>query len=112
MGSGKDYGTNINTDYYGYDDVYIDFTQARLEMCDTASWSARTRCEIQTPQSWSANSITIKNNQGSFNNGDTAYLYVVDSAGAVNANGFSVIIGSGSQPDTTPPSAPIGVTVI
>ena len=92
------------------DDVYVDTTQARVELCDSSTWSARTHCEIQPATAWSDTGATITLNQGSFTNGTTAYLYVVDSAGNTS-NGQQVTIGSGSV-DTTPPAAPTGLSVI
>lgn len=92
------------------DDCYFDTTLARVEMCDSGAWSERSHCEIQIPSAWVNNSITLTANPGSFNNGDTAYLYVVDSTGAVNSIGYPVTLGS-SQSDTTPPAQPTGLIV-
>ncbi len=77
------------------DDVYVDNTQARVEMCTGSTWSNRTSCDIQIPTSWSTTSITTTVNQGSFDVDDTAYLYVVDSDGTVNVNGYEVTIQAG-----------------
>ncbi len=88
------------------DDIYIDNTRARVEVCNSSTWAARTHCEIQIPSAWSGTSITTTLNQGSFSGLSGAYLYVVDSSGAVNANGY--LLSSG---DTTPPAAPQGLTV-
>jgi len=95
IGSGKDYG-EAATDYYGYDDIYISFTQARVEICDTNTWPARTHCEIQIPTSWSSSSIEIRVNSGSFGSSDLAYLYVIDSAGAASS-GYAVQFGEGGE---------------
>jgi hypothetical protein len=96
-----------------FDDVFVQYgTQARVEIGDASTWRACTHREIQIPSAWSANSITFTTNQGSFTNGQTAYLYVVDSSGAINSSGYPITIGSGQEPDTTPPSPPTGVTVI
>lgn len=106
IGSGKDYGAAA-TDYYGYDDIFIDFTQARVELCNTSTWAARSTCHLQIPTAWSASSIGFTANTGGFSAGSTAYLYVVDSTGAANSNGYAVTVGGGA--DTTPPaiSAPL-----
>lgn len=93
------------------DNVYIDKTQARVELCDSATWAARTHCEIQPTTAWSDISNTINLNQGSFANGNMAYLYVVDANGAVNANGSAAILGSVAG-DTLAPSAPSGLSVL
>lgn len=114
IGSGKDYTADTSNNYYGYDDIYIDFTQARVEICDTASWTARTLCEIQIPQTWTASSIGIKVNTGTFATGSTAYLYVVDSNGLVNAQGYPLTIGIGGAPapPTTQISPPSGLKIV
>lgn len=75
------------------DDIYIDSTQARVEICDTATWAARTKCEIQIPSAWSTTSITATVNRGSFGATDNAYLYIVDSNGDANNNGYAITFG-------------------
>lgn len=102
-----DQGSGARFNFY-VDDVYVDVTRARVEVCDTSTWAARTRCEPQIPSAWSITSITVTGAMASFSSG-TAYLYVVDSTGAVNANGFPVTIGGSG--DTTPPAAPTGLGV-
>lgn len=126
IGAGHKDPTNNPDIFYGYDDVYINFTQARVELCNSSTWLARTSCEIQIPTAWSTNSITVKTNKGAFKTGDRAYLYIVDANGAVS-NGLPITIGSGGSTtnptpdptptdptpteDTTPPSAPTGLRV-
>lgn len=92
------------------DDIYIDNTRARVEIGDTAFWGNNTHREVQIPTTWSSDSITVTINQGSFNNGDTAYLFVVDENGEVNTNGYPITIGE-SESDTTPPQSPHGLAV-
>lgn len=84
------------------DDIYVDNTASRVEICTNSTWTARGACEVQIPSAWSASSITATVNQGAFANGATAYLYVVDSTGAVNTSGLPVAFGT-TQADTTPP---------
>jgi len=74
-----------------YDDVYVDSTQARVEIGDASTWSACTHREIQIPSAWSSNSITATVNRGSMSNG-TAYLYVVDADGNTNSSGYQITI--------------------
>jgi len=78
--------TNIYSFYA--DDVYVDRTRARVEVCNTATWSARTRCEIQIPSAWSDTAITFTGNQGTSSNFSNSYLYVIDKNGNVNSNGY------------------------
>ena len=100
---GWESNVSTNTLTYLMDDIYIDNTIARIEICPGNTWSSRGKCEIQIPSAWSASSITATVNQGSFADGATAYLYVVDGVGAVNSNGYPIPFGT-SQSDTTPPT--------
>lgn len=87
-----------------YDDVYIDNTRARVEMCQNSTWSTRGKCETQIPTAWNPNgsSITANINQGQFSVNTVAYLYVVNSDGTVNTNGYPVTINVGSGPIQAP----------
>jgi len=105
-------GAENQHDYQIYiDDVYVDNTQSRVEICDTSAWNERNHCEIQPASSWNSNgqNIEIAINAGTFSSGD-AYLFVIDSAGVANTTGYLVTFGSGSS-DTTPPASPIGLQV-
>ncbi|MFH1607756.1 MAG: hypothetical protein ABIA78_01350, partial [archaeon] len=83
-------GNGLNVGDIYQDDFFMQFgSQARVELCDTNVWSARIHCEIQPPTSWLATGdlITININQGSFNDGEQAYLFVVDENGDAS-NGY------------------------
>lgn len=100
---------------YNFDDIYVSYTLARVEICDSATWNdnqAR-HCEVQPPFSWSpsGNSITVKANNGSFNTGNTAYLYVIDGDGNVSNNGQGVEIVVGEGGGVTPPPTDNNPTV-
>ena len=80
------------------DQVYIDNTPARVFISDSSTMTmpdiaSHHHSEIQVASSWSDSSITFTLNQGSFANGSTVYVYVVDSAGAVNATGEAITFG-------------------
>jgi hypothetical protein len=64
-----------------WDDVYVDFTQARVEIGDAATYDGCSHREIQIPTEWSDTSITITVNGGSFVDGAAVYLYVADATG-------------------------------
>ena len=102
-------------DRHWVDNVYIDHTQARVEIGDKSTWNACAHREIQVPSAWSSSSITFIARQGTFSGSGTAYLYVVDSTGAMNSNGYPITIGSGGgtppPSDTTPPAAPRGLKI-
>ncbi|HAR42031.1 MAG TPA: hypothetical protein DCS07_05275 [Bdellovibrionales bacterium] len=91
------------------DDMYIDSTQARVEICNTSTWSARTACDAQPATAWSAGSITFTVNSGPASASPNRYLYVVDSTGAVNANGRPITIDGTSTIKV--PSAPGNLSV-
>lgn len=78
-----------------WDELYIDITPARVELGNSSTYSACTHREIQIPTAWSDGSVTVKINQGSFADGSTVYLYVIDRNGAVNQTGRAVTLGSG-----------------
>jgi hypothetical protein len=78
-------------DAYVYmDNFYVDSTWARVMIGDQNTFNASTRREIQLPNTWSDNSITIQVNAGSFASLGNSYLYVVDTSGRVNQQGFSL----------------------
>ena len=89
-----------------WDSVYVDSTWSRVMLGNMSTFAASTQREIQIPTAWSDGSVTITANQGAFTSGATAYLYVIDSTGAVNTTGYPITIGSGGGGDTTPPTSP------
>lgn len=80
------------------DDIYIDNTFSHVMLGNASTYTASTHREIQIPTAWTANSITLTANQGSFTSGSQAYLYVFDSTGAVNSSGYPVTIGQENTP--------------
>jgi hypothetical protein len=80
-----------------YDDVYINNTLARVELGDAPTFAACTHMEVQVPTAWSASSITLSANEGSFPLGAIVWLYVIDEDGAVNSAGFETVIGDGTR---------------
>ena len=76
-------------DEFFYDNIYIDKSIARVEIGNASTYAASTRREVQIPSSW-GNSIQITVNKGGFSSGQAAYLYVMDSSGRVNTNGYPI----------------------
>jgi chitodextrinase len=74
------------------DDFYMDSTRARVEVCNSSTWSARTRCELQLPTAWSDASITATFKKGYLPSSTTAYVYVINAAGNVNSAGFPITV--------------------
>ena len=83
---------NVNQSSKTYtSEIYADITQARIEIGDTSTWNTNTHREIQIPHTtWVDDQIQFTVNQGAFNNGDPAFLYVVDSNGVVNTTGYPI----------------------
>ena len=92
-----------------YDDIYIDNTQARIEIGDDAVWENCTHREIQIPESWSDTSIEFIVNTGSFSDGQ-AFLFIIDSNGGVSL-GKPIVIGSKTETDL-PPGAPSSLIIV
>lgn len=82
------------------DDIYIDNTLARVELCDASTWASVSHCEVQPATAWSASSIAITVNTGAFSESDTAYIYVVDVNGDANATGYEVTVGESNSSGT------------
>lgn len=78
--------------YTYWDNVYIDNTQARVELGNATTYAACTHREIQVPTAWSASQISFNFNAGTFGGGESAYLYVVTADGAVSS-GYPVTLG-------------------
>ena len=101
---------NTGADVY-IDDLYIDRTWSRVEIGNASTYSACTHREIQVPSAWSSDSISFTINQGSFDNGAGAYLYVTDSNDETNINGYPLTFSSASG-DTISPDNPQGLSVL
>jgi hypothetical protein len=95
------------------DSIYLDTSWAHVEIGNNSTYAASDHREIQVPTSWSDNSIQVTMNQGTFAAGSTAYVYVIDSSGNVNAAGMPIKIGgtSSTTTTTTVPNPPTNVTV-
>ncbi|WP_157071750.1 hypothetical protein [Steroidobacter denitrificans] len=95
---------------YNIDDIFIDFTRARIEIGDAATWSAVRQKEVQLPISWANGSVQFRVNTGEFSSGKQAYLYVIDSSGNVNSQGYPITIGTTSKALASP-TPPTNVSV-
>ncbi len=93
---------------FDIDDVYIDSSWARIEIGDKPDFDSCTHREVQVPISWSDSSVEFSVNQGSFQNGDSVYLFVVDSDGNVS-DGLPAEIGGTTQPQA--PLAPVNLRI-
>jgi len=87
-----------------YDDIYIDNSWSRVEIGDAAEYDKCTFREIQIPQAWTDDKITISMRQGLFQKDTQAYLFVVNENGEVS-NDLPIMI---SRDSNTP--IPIRIT--
>lgn len=86
-------GRGQRSGYEAYiDELYIDDSWARVLITDSPVWNERTlQVEaIQIPVQWSDKSITIKVRRGDLPSIASMYLYVFDTNGSYNVNGFQI----------------------
>ena len=97
-GHSFDFGHMIEPggDYYLFDDIYVDYTFSRFELCNSSTYSSATIREVQIPVSWSDTSVNISVNQGAFTDGASAWLYYIDATNTAGT-GMPVTIGSSSS---------------
>jgi len=77
--------------YTYWDDIYIDNSWARVEIGDADTYAACRHREMQIPSAWSNTSVTVTLNQGSLDQIEGKYLYVVNEDGVVNASGYPLV---------------------
>ena len=93
---------------YKFDDIYVDYTWARVEMCDSPTWATCKHREVQPPVAWSNTNITIQMNRGTFQPGQQVFIYVLDHAGVPSeATPFVLPVGGA----TIAPKSPSGLSV-
>jgi len=91
-GHTMDFGHMVDGDFFGYSDVFVDYTRARVELRNSPMCAASTQREVQIPLTWSNTTITARVNPGAFQNGQMAYVCVLDASGAVSPVGTPVVI--------------------
>jgi hypothetical protein len=101
---------NNNKSQAFVDDFYLDNSPARVELGNAPIWNNCTHREIQLPDNWSTNNISIKLNQGTFQDGQKAYLFVVNSNN-VASQGYEIKIG-GSGSSNSSPNPPTGLKIL
>ncbi|MGH9160547.1 MAG: hypothetical protein ACRD2X_11270 [Vicinamibacteraceae bacterium] len=114
-GFARPYGRPDNWRYFA--DMYLDTTFSRVMLGNASTLEDSTKREVQSPTKWSDSSITLSVNLGIFNEGETAYVYVVDSNGNVNEKGYPIRVGGSGggpapDPDPTAPKAPTSLRVV
>jgi hypothetical protein len=74
------------------DEFYMDSTRSRVEVCNAATYTASTKCEVQVPTAWTDTSISLPLKTGYLGSGP-AYVYVINASGKVNSAGSPIAIG-------------------
>jgi len=97
--------------YVYYDDVYIDTTWARVMIGNASTYDACTHREPLIPTAWGNGSITAYFNQGSFSNGQSVYLFVVDSNGNTSPGKTITIGGAADLINKPTPSPPTNLNI-
>ncbi len=93
-----DYGVGDPTGVRYWDELYVDTTQARVEICEDSIFSNCTHKEIQIPTSWNdiTGEIEVTLNEGSLDTLGGKYIYVIDSDGTVSN---SYLLDADTTPD-------------
>ena len=73
------------------DCCYMNNTWARVLVSDSPTYSPTMHSEIQPASAWAGGEITCNLNLGSFTDFSALYLYVVDSNGVANTNGWDLV---------------------
>jgi hypothetical protein len=82
-------------DYYKMyvDDVYVDNTRKRVELCSGGPvWANRGECSPQPAVTWSDSTISISANTAGFISGSSAYFYVVGTDGDAIGSGYLITV--------------------
>lgn len=104
------HGTSADgSDHFYLDDAYIDNTWARVEIGDRSTYSQCTLREIQNPLTWSDSSVSIQVNQGQFEPGQIAFIFVVDEDGTPSP-GYRITFGESGGGGVA--DLPPGVTIV
>lgn len=95
-----------------FSSIYVDSALSRVMLCNNQLLAndGTDICEPQIPAGWSDGSITATVNFGKLPDSGAVYLFVFDENNNHNAVGYPVTIGLGGG-DTTPPTAPGGLSV-
>jgi len=69
-------------------DIAVQTSQARVLISDENKFSESENHEYQPILDWSNSEVSINVNYGALSKEDDLYLYLVDSEGVVNDNGY------------------------
>ncbi|WBU43042.1 hypothetical protein [Marinobacter alkaliphilus] len=69
-------------------DIYVSTNQARVELSTSNTWDPSSRREVLNPIEWSDEKLTVSLSYFSHKPSEALYLYVFDSDGNTNTEGF------------------------
>lgn len=69
-------------EFLGHAMPYLDFSFKRIELADSAEWSAKTKAVVQVPTRWDDKEIDIAVNQGDFADLKNKHLFLLEGAQA------------------------------
>ncbi len=93
-------GCTIDTFLY-FDDLYVDDTQARVELGNAPIFEDCTQREIQIPSVWEDNEISVQIHSQALAGEEQLFLFVIDSEGNVSP-GYEVNLDPTQQNLPTP----------
>ncbi|OEY67748.1 hypothetical protein BG841_15805 [Marinobacter sp. X15-166B] len=89
------FAANISGRYdhmvFGFDDIYISESQARVELSNSSEWKEGIVSEIVSPRSWNDNEISFEYKTDYLSDSQPIYLYVINENGQVNQKGFPLL---------------------
>ena len=78
-------------------DIYIDTTFARVLISDSPNAQQGSRNELLVPANWTTNEIVVQVTPGSFSEGETVFLFVIDEEGTWSQGGYEMTVGGGAE---------------
>jgi len=84
---------------YFVDDVYVDRTPQRIELCTSPTWeNCKTNKTIQKVTAWSDTSVSFEINLETLPLSNKLYAYVIDQNNVANTNGYDLLINRPKPP--------------
>jgi len=84
---------------YFTDDVYVDRTPQRIELCTSPTWeNCKTNKTIQKITAWSDTSVSFEVNLETLPLSNKLYAYVIDQNNVANTNGYDLRVNRPNPP--------------
>lgn len=76
-----------------FDNVYVDTTQARVELGNSPDYESCSHREVQVPTAWSDTEVVVTVNAGSFRDQDEVWVFITDESGVVAGMAGRFLVG-------------------